>query len=178
MDMFGWFKKKKEVLPQSAPPVAEAKAAVEETVNVAGMEAPAPAAEPAAAVTVAPAEASSPVDEVTKVESVRPLMAAPATPSEPTGVTSQAVKVSEGIAFVSRAKLAAVQAKPPIKGMSAIEIRARKRRPAEITRVQAHGRRVVATISGRPYPFTLRRDGSYRLDGAPEGAGPRLLLGE
>ncbi len=67
---------------------------------------------------------------------------------------------------------------PPAVGMTAKEIRPRRQRKATIVKVQADGRRIVAKIAGRPYPFTRREDGTYRLDGAPSGAVPRLVIGE
>lgn len=66
----------------------------------------------------------------------------------------------------------------PRVGMTAVELAPPKMRIAHVIRVLARGRRVIAEIdeTSRPYGYTLRYDGSYRLEGAPAQSAPRLVL--
>ncbi|HXF54450.1 MAG TPA: hypothetical protein VNK52_10045 [Hyphomicrobiaceae bacterium] len=67
----------------------------------------------------------------------------------------------------------------PAAGMIAVEIAAPRVRRAVVTRVFAGGRRVMARIgdSARGCWYARGADGTYRLEGAPRGKAPRLVIG-
>lgn len=66
----------------------------------------------------------------------------------------------------------------PTVGMPAVIKFGRDTRPALVCAVKANGRRVFAKADGTSVarPFTRRQDGSYRLDGQPDGAPTALEL--
>lgn len=75
--------------------------------------------------------------------------------------------------------LAKVRKEPkPSAGMPAYELAPPKLRKARIVAVKAGGRRLLAKVAGaeRTYTYALRKDGTYRLAGAPQKTAPRLLL--
>jgi len=74
----------------------------------------------------------------------------------------------------------AIQQHPPAAGKDAIVITAMKLRPARVVGVKADGLRVLAEHedAGRTYAYTLRRDGTYRLEGAPDKRAPLLAIAD
>lgn len=66
----------------------------------------------------------------------------------------------------------------PFAGMSATLFAGRKLQPVKVVDVSASGRRILVSSPGSSLrrPYTLRKDGSYRLEGAPDGNGPFVEL--
>ena len=71
------------------------------------------------------------------------------------------------------------KASNPHAGMAAIKLTSAKALSMVIVGVQADGRRVLAKTKhfDRVYAFTRRSDDSYRLEGAPDRRGARLIIG-
>lgn len=145
--MFGWFKRKSNDKP------------VVETV--------AKAAPPPAVETVA---------ETAKVvvEAVASSLAPAIAPAASSAATTVAAPRQIGLSSAERVRVL----HKPILASKAVEILQNKRkRPAEIVRIQAGGRRVVARLgeSGRTYAYTRRPDGTFRLECAPTATATRLV---
>lgn len=145
--MFGWFKRKSNDKP---------------AVETVAKAAPTPAVEkvPEPARAAAEPVASSPA----------PAIATPAT------ATAAPVVAPRQIGPSSAERVRVLH--KPILASKAVEILQNKRkRSAEIVRIQAGGRRVVARLgeSGRTYAYTRRPDGTFRLECAPTATATRLV---
>ncbi|MFM1813826.1 MAG: hypothetical protein RLZ98_521 [Pseudomonadota bacterium] len=158
--MFGWFKRKpaaeagsdgaKVEVAAANPPVTEPSIVAPEPV--------APAAMPAPAAVPFQGEAASPVAAA----------AEDFTASEPIKFEPRTARRMVGHVVAPRSLAP---------GAPAFELQRGRKREAEILRTQANGRRVIArlTETGRIYAYTLRPDGTFRLEQAPTPVAAQLV---
>lgn len=166
--MFSWFKSRPT--PAAAPAVAAALAispsGIVRTAAAAAELVRAPTTvltQPAAAAFTVPAPAQNPEPMLATAISSASATAADLleNPWQPTGAAAP----------VGRRK-------PPAAGLAVVELRGRRRREGKIVSVRAGGRQVLAVLGADPLPqpFSLGRDGVYRLSGAHPAAAARLDL--
>ena len=172
-DMFNWFKRKKEVDSGSVAPPKEPG-----EITAASSIQPSAAPKPAAAAVAAATQSAAVVTDPPKTATA----ASPPAGEMPQSVRPQEAAVPAGGPIRPRdlAPIIMKCAEPtPANGMKAIEWTPLRYRKAHVVGVQANGRRVLAEIDGkaRAYSYTLRKDGTYRLEGAPVTTAPRLVLG-
>ena len=78
-----------------------------------------------------------------------------------------------------RAALSDAEDEPPRVGAAAIIVTPSKQQEAKVVRVQAGGRRVIASLANAQAArvYLRRADGTYRPEGAPSQIASRLVIG-
>ncbi len=150
-------------------PKSETKIAAVQAVQPAA--APAPQPSPAAAtapVERAPAPTVAPEPTPASVVQAAPAAAQPSTQAPKAVLLKQSLSLlAEGSDMEPKVGLDALAVAPPL-----IE-------SAKVVKVQAGGRRVVASFgnSAKVRVYSKRADGTYRLEGAPAQSSSRLIVG-
>ena len=150
-------------------PKSETKIAAVQAVQPAA--APAPQPSPAAAtapVERAPAPTVAPEPTPASVVQAAPAAAQPSTQAPKAVLLKQSLSLlAEGSDMEPKVGLDALAVAPPL-----IE-------SAKVVKVQAGGRRVVASFgnSAKARVYSKRADGTYRLEGAPAQSSSRLIVG-
>ena len=166
--MFKWLFGRKKEEPRAETTVEPAQTAAPAPVTEAPTaSAVAPEPTPVAAPSVATPAAVNEIAPIPVVETA-PAAAETSTQTPKTALLKQSLSLlADGSDMEPKVGLDAVAVAPPL-----IE-------PAKVVKVQAGGRRVVASFgnSAKVRVYSKRADGTYRLEGAPTQTSSRLIVG-
>ncbi|MEM7748644.1 MAG: hypothetical protein AAF346_10360 [Pseudomonadota bacterium] len=180
--MLKWLFGRKSEAPKnetSAAPVPSAQATIP-AAEQAPVAAPAPSPDPAVATAPTPEPAPAPVvtAPVAAASQPAPSASAPAPSTEassaPTIQTPKAALLKQSLSLLADGS----DVEPKV-GLDAVAVAPPLVEAATVVKVQAGGRRVVASFgnSAKVRVYSKRADGTYRLEGAPAQSASRLIVG-